>query len=316
MRTNVVFLSSPDAPRSYYGSTVLRGRQLVDLLSPRLSDRYCLTFSVDREQAASVVILTKGFLAEASPQALADLKAARNTLLADPVDLGMSLADLRLLAAPVDGFVASSRRQMAALQMHFPDKPCHLVTHNVDRRLPAFVPPGDRLRIAYVGLRINCRYSEGLSRLGEIVETPTSESDDAWLGRLPEFNCHYALRRAEAMLELHPFLASSSGRELLNDAGGFFKFKPFTKGFTAAHCSVPILTERTESDAQFYLPEDYPFFLPSGAWNEVSDAIMRVREAFGGKAWQYALDVMRELRDRSSSAHIADEFEKMLAYYR
>src|SRR5436305_655483 len=101
MRTNVVFLSSPDARRAYYGATVLRGQQLFDLLAPRLADHYCLTFTMDCEQTASVVILTKGFLAGTSLQALADLKAARNILLADPVDLKMSLAGLKLLAATV-----------------------------------------------------------------------------------------------------------------------------------------------------------------------------------------------------------------------
>ena len=77
----------------------------------------------------------------------------------------------------------------------------------------------------------------------------------------------------------------------------------------------PILTERSESDAQFYLPDDYPFFLPGGSWNEVSDAINRIRGEFGGKSWRYAVDVMRDVRNRSSADHIATEFKTMLAHY-
>ena len=327
MRSNVVFLSAPDSVRLYYGSTFLRGQQLSGLLAARLSDRYSISFTMDCKQADSFVVLTKGFLAGASLQSLADLKAGRNILLADPVDLWMPAADLMALAAMVDGFVASSKRQLAALRKQFPDKPCHLVTHNVDQRLPAFVPPSDRLRIAYVGLTQNCRYLSELSQLAEIVETPTGGSTAAWMNRLPEFNCHYALRRPDDALGFKSFLVGLFGRAhdsvvfrpsrkgLFSRPRDFVVFKPFTKGFTAAHCLSPILIERTESDAEFYLPDDYPFFLPAGRWNEVNEAIKRIQEEFGGKSWRYAVDVMREIRNRSSSDHVTTEFKMMLAHY-
>jgi hypothetical protein len=312
MRTEIVFLSAPQSNRFYFGSTLLRGRQLSELLAMRCSGHYSFTFTTDCKQTDSVVVLTKGFLAAASPQSLAALKAGRNLLLADPVDLGMPAAGLAALAAAIDGFVASSKRQLAALKSQFPDKPCHLVTHNVDRRLPAFVAPGDKLRVAYVGLRQNCRYAGKLHQFAELVETPADASTrDGWMARLPEFNCHYALRRPNASAGFTSFMKGLSGRP--PDAAGF---KPFTKGFTAAHCACPILAERGESDAQFYLPDDYPFFLAAGTWNGVSDAVTRIREEFGGKSWRYAVDVMREIRDRSSPDHIANEFKTMLCYYR
>jgi hypothetical protein len=327
MRTDVVFLSTPDAIHLYYGSTFLRGRQLTELLAARLSDRYSLTFTTDCQQTDSIIVLTKGFLASASPRTLADLRAGRNILLADPVDLGMPISDLIALAAMVDGFVASSKRQMAVLKRQFPDKPCHLVTHNVDQRLPVFEPPGDKLRIAYIGLLQNCRHLSELGQLAEIVETPSGGSPDVWMARLPEFNCHYSLRRPDDSFGFKPFIAGlfsrargsivfkPSRKGLFSRPHDFVVFKPFTKGFTAAHCLSPILTERSESDAQFYLPDDYPFFLPAGSWNEVSDAMMRIRGEFGGKSWRYAVDVMREVRDKSSADHIANEFKTMLGHY-
>jgi hypothetical protein len=327
MRTDVVFLSAPDSIRSYYGSTFLRGRQLTELLSARLSDRYSFTFTTDCKQTDSVIVLTKGFLAGASPQSLAELKAGRNILLADLVDLGMPVADLIALAATVDGFVASSKLQMAALRKQLPDKPCHLVTHNVDQRLPAFEPPSDKLRIAYIGLLQNCRHLSELGQVAEILETPSGGSTDGWMARLPEFNCHYSLRRAEDSFDFRSFIKGLIGRPheavafrpstkgLFSRPRDFVAFKPFTKGFTAAHCLSPILTERSESDAQFYLPDDYPFFLSAGTWHEVSDAIRQIREEFGGKSWRYAVDVMRDVRDKSSSDHIANEFKAMLCHY-
>ena len=130
------------------------------------------------------------------------------------------------------------------------------------------------------------------------------------MARLPEFNCHYSLRRLQDSFGLKSFIVSLFSRP--HDA---VVFKPFTKGFTAAHCSSPILTDRGESDAEFYLPDDYPFFLPAGSWNEVSDAIKQIRGEFAGKSWRYAVDVMREVRDKSSSDHIANEFKTMLSHY-
>jgi hypothetical protein len=323
MRTDVVFLSAPNSIHLFYGSTFLRGRQLTELLSARLSDHYSFRFTTDCQPTDSIVILTKGFLVGASRQSLADLKSGRNVLLADPVDLGMPAAGLIALAAAVDGFVASSKRQEAALKEQFPGKPCHLVTHNVDQRLPDFRPPSDKLRVAYVGLRQNCRYASEMSQLAEIVETPNGGSTDGWMARLPEFNCHYALRGPDNSFGLKSFLVGLLSRPvivrpskgLFGRSHDFVAFKPFTKGFTAAHCLSPILTERSESDVQFYLPDDYPFFLPSGGWNEVGDAIRRIRGEFGGKSWRYAVEVMRDIRDRSSSDHIANEFKTMLSHY-
>jgi hypothetical protein len=327
MRTDVIFLSAPKSLQLYFGSTLLRGSQLSELLATRLPGRYSFTFTTDRKQTDCVVVLTKGFLATASLRSLADLRASRNLLLADPLDLGMSAADLTALAARIDGFVASSKRQMAAFKSQFPHKPVHLVTHNVDQRLPVFVPPGDELRLAYVGLRINCRHADELHPFGEVVETPTDGLADRWTARLPQFNCHYALRRASEMAGLKSIIEDLFTRPpdpivsrpfvdgWFGPPQGPVGFKPFTKGFTAAHCACPILTERGESDAQFYLPDDYPFFVSAGTWSEVSETIMRVREEFGGTSWRYAVDVMREVRDKSSSDHIANEFKTMLCHY-
>jgi hypothetical protein len=327
MRTDVTFLSNPESLQLYFGSTLLRGCQLSKLLASRLSDRYCITFATDCKQTDGIVILTKGFLATSSLRSLADLRASRNLLLADPVDLEMSAADLTALASRIDGFVASSKQQMITLKSRFPDKPVHLVTHAVDQRLPVFVPPGDKFRLAYVGLRTNCRHADELEHFWDIVETPTDASTDRWITRLDQFNCHYALRRAQESVRLgsfikelfkrppepivsKPFIGAAFGRPQ-----ALIGFKPFTKGFTAAHCACPILTERRESDAQFYLPDDYPFFLTGGNWSEVSEVIMRVRQEFGSTSWRYAADVMRDVRDKSSPDHIANEFATMLCHY-
>ena len=200
---------------------------MTELLSTRLSDGYSVTFATDC-QTDSVIVLTKGFLAGASPVARRS-QGGPEHFLADLVDLGMPVADLIALAAMVDGFVASSKQQMAALQKQFPEKPCHLVTHNVDQRLPAFEPPSDKLRIAYIGLLQNCRYLSELGQLAEILETPSGGSTDGWMARLPEFNCHYSLRSPDESFGFKSFIVGLFGRA--HDA---VVFRPSAKGRSSA----------------------------------------------------------------------------------
>jgi hypothetical protein len=183
------------------------------------------------------------------------------------------------------------------------------------------------LRLAYIGLTQNCRHLTEVRRLADIVETPSGAAADIWIDRLPEFNCHYALRQPGAALGFKSFLVGLFGRPhdavafrpsktgLFDRPHDFVVFKPFTKGFTAAHCLSPILTDRGEDDAPFYLPDDYPFFLPDGPWNAVDESIRRVRDAFGGPSWRYALEIMRAMRSISTADHIANEFKSMLACY-
>ena len=250
MRTDVVFLSAPDAIRLYYGSTFLRGKQLVELLSTRLSDRYSLTFTADSptdrfryhpdQGISGVRFAAVAGRSQGGPEHIAGRSRGSRDARHRPDRAGGGGRRVRgFLEAAYDGVLNQ-----------FPESPPS-GDDNVDQRLPVFEPPRDKLRLAYVGLSQNCRYLSELGQLAEIFETPSGGSTDRWMTCLPEFNCHYALRRPDDSFGFKSFIVGLFGRAhdsvvfrpsakgLFSRPHDFVVFKPFTKGFTAAHCLSP-----------------------------------------------------------------------------
>jgi hypothetical protein len=285
---NIVFLCSPKYLE--LASTVLRVTQLCHLVTPVI-ERYGYSVScrIGDCRNCSLIILTKGFLIDATLSAILKLKQSNNVLIADYVDHKPDLA----IAEIVDGFMASSYRQYEYFRSLFPAKPCHLVTHNVDQRIAQIIPPSDGLRVGYFGELYNARYIGELSALVQFIRTDVMQPDQRWQSQLSRFNCHYAVRRRQA----------------------WDGFKPFLKGFLAAHCGSPIVTDTTEGDASYFLPNDYPFLVSTEGTDAVTTTIRQAKDLFGGIEWNYACEAMREVRERSSASSVIIEFEKMITYY-
>jgi hypothetical protein len=93
-------------------------------------------------------------------------------------------------------------------------------------------------------------------------------------------------------------------------------FKPFLKGFTAAHCRSNIIVPRSEGDAIYYLTSDYPYLLEDESLNSVSYMIARVRASFGSDEWRRGLEIMDSVRRRSSPDQVAGELEALIDLYR
>lgn len=286
---NVVFLCSPR--RLQHASTVLRACQLQQIVAVPLAERgHDAICTTDLGIHDTLTVLSKGFLIDADINAIHALKGRRNVLVADYVDWKPD----PLVVAEIDGLMASSHQQRDYLRSAFPDKPCHLVTHHVDTQIPRITPPVDRLRVGYFGNLTNARHSMELQGLVAFVRTDTENATrQEWMSELANYNCHYGLRTVQSWDGL----------------------KPFLKGFIAAHCGAPIITEIGESDAAYYLPPDYPFFMTAGDAGGVAKDIRRIAETFGGPEWRYSCDVMREVRERSSVPVVIKEFETMVCEY-
>ena len=283
---DVVFQCSPKYLN--VASTALRALQLQQIVSPVLAERgFRARIATETTTHDALVILSKGYLVDAETDAVQALKDQRNILIADYVDRKPDgwIADI------IDGFMASSHRQLHYLTSAFANRPCHLVTHHVDQRIGTVLPPSDHLRLGYFGELFNARHRDELSGLVAFIPTDTGQCSSEWFADIGSYNCHYGLRSAQH----------------------WDGFKPFLKGFTAAHCGAPIITEISEGDAVYYLPRDYPYFVPEGA--DVARTIRDMADAFGGPEWRYACDVMRDLRDRSSTAVVIREFEAMVSGY-
>lgn len=284
---DVHFVFAPSFAGS--GSTVMRGRQLAGIAEAALGRRARVRYSpLDAPFRGATLFLTKGALRVATAERLAELKAAGNRLLFDVVDEA---------PPPTSGFadaiVAASLTAFTDLQREHPTREVLLVNHHVDPRLDdaARTPPADRLRAGYFGELVNAVLTPRIEETVTPVLVDTSAQDPAWLGRIPEFNFHYAVRQFRGA-DLH---------------------KPFLKGFTAAHTGSNILIQRSQVEAVLWLGDDYPYLIDGEPDEQtILDALERVRDDFGSQEWQRGLDVMRGIRERTSVARIGRELARAL----
>lgn len=273
------------------GSTIMRGFQLADIARRHLGPRIRVTVRpLVPNFRRSTLFLTKGALKVATTETLARLKRRGNRLLFDVVD-ELPPETTREFA---DAIVASSLTAFEAYAREFPQIPVALVNHHVDPRLEAATagPRPDEFRIGYFGERENAVLTPRIEETVEVVHIDTSSEDTKWLASIPHFSMHYAVRRIRLLDQ----------------------YKPFLKGFTAAHAGAPILIQRSQEEAVRWLGLDYPYLIDE----PVSEAtiIRAIEEAaseFGGTRWGEALDVMAGLRERTRPERIAAELRTLLA---
>ena len=134
-----------------------------------------------------------------------------------------------------------SHRQTLDLNRLFPETPAYLVTHHVNRQVPAVTPPADRLRTGYFGDLGNTVRPASLAEMVDLVGIDTRDVNDNWLTALPHYNCHWIVRRTRP----------------------WDSWKPFLKGFVAARCGAPVIVTADDGDAAHYLGDDYPFYARS-----------------------------------------------------
>ena len=274
----------------YSGSTVMRGEQLSRLAVAALPDRTVRYTALGTDIRNSVVFLTKGALKAMTMPLLERLKSNNNVLLFDLVDetpppITQDYADV-IVAASYSAFLEHSRL--------YPHIRVALVNHHVDPRVAGTgqTPPQDRLRAAYFGEQINTVLSPGIEEEVDVVHIDTSRESSAWIDRLGEYNLHYAVRAT---------------RELDH-------FKPFLKGFTAAHCGANILIQDSQAEALHWLGSDYPFLLRGQVTNDsVLASLAHLRDSFGGELWNEGLSRMRDVKDRTTPARIGAELRAAVA---
>lgn len=279
MISKVVFVTSPANPDA--GSKLLRSDQLQSLAASVLAPRGVPTVTADNTDFSNaILILGKYPLLGADPQTIADSRRRGNLVYADPLD--GQVADEVMAAANV--LIASSLAQSADFARCFPRQRAAYVGHHVDLRIGSVRSPSDMLRLAYFGEPFNARFAEELSDEIGFHRTDTSRASDVrWISELPRYNAHYALRVRQ----------SSDG------------FKPFTKGFVAAHCGAVIIVAADDMEARAFLPADYPYITAGTSAHQVHDAIERMRVDFNGPNWQRSLAAIAEIRASCSRDVVA-----------
>ena len=282
----VVFLSAAAHAKS--ASTFLRGRQLSAMVAAHGAGRYEVGFTeAAAEVRDAVVVLTKGAMASLGAGEIAALSARNIATIGCWDDIRPDPEKART----VDAHMTLSHRQTLDLNRIFPETPAFLVTHHVNSQVPAVVPPADRLRTGYFGDLENTLRPDSIADLVELVGIDTRDVNDSWLSTLPQFNCHWIIRRTRP----------------------WDGWKPFLKGFVAARCGAVVIDTADDGDAAYYLGDDYPFYAASMAAADLEMAIATAASGFGGPDWRLARDIMAQVAARSTDAQVCLEFDAMIA---
>jgi hypothetical protein len=282
-RRKVVFVIDP---RWEGGSTLLRAQQLCQLCRWVVSGQN-VSFSLVQDAtrvADSTLVLTKSYLAYAPLLELEKHRQRGNRIYADYLDLQVNPAQVAL----VDTLIASSQEQNRFFLERFPEKRIRHVTHHVDLRIPDIALESGDFRCGYFGQPSNAGY---LDRLDEVVDMidATNPKDTSWIDKLPSYPCHYAIRKAQQ----------------------WDGFKPFLKGFIAAHCSAVVVVSASDREATSYLGKDYPFCFSIEDGDDAKAAMEKVKRSYRSAEWHRALETMQAVRQRSSPGWISQELLRL-----
>ena len=266
-------------------TAMLRGHQLSEMVQAAFPDRYEVSFVSDIENLRDcVVILTTFALSTYDAETIHALKTRNIAAIGSWEDGRPKPEKVALL----DAHMTFSIPQMLDFNQRFPAVPAFHVTHHVNPRFPKQVRQFDRLRVGYFGDVDNVLRPDSLS--GDIEIFDTWESESTWLHRMPEYNCHWIVRRHNPR----------------------YPRKPFLKGFVAARCGVPVVVSRDDENAPYYLGDDYPFYADGTDSEALEMAWLKVASAFGGQDWELAKDIMNQVAARSSDTQVCLEFKAML----
>jgi hypothetical protein len=284
----ILFVSHFD-PKLRSGTSFMRSYQLWQLAKPLFDGagmRSATTSSLRHRN--SLLILNKYMLLKCTLEQLDRLRKAGNVLMGDPID---GKIDENVLSA-CDALLASSLTQLDWLRRTYPQKRVAYIGHHVDPRIGNIVPPADRLRLAYFGEILNAAFVAPLRHEITFIHVDTGNAGNtAWMNRLHDFSAHYALRAHR----------------------DFDGFKPFIKGFVAAHCRCPIVVDKADSEARRFLGDDYPYMVKTPTIDGAMEVVDRMRAGYGGPEWQRALACMRDVRNASSHAVVNDQIREAFA---
>lgn len=151
----------------------------------------------------------------------------------------------------------------------------------------------DGFRLGYLGSEPSL--GETHRRLPELeVEllslAPLEAQLEAFFRRARSFSCHFSVRDRDS-------------RD--------FRYKPCTKLIGAAAAHANIVLSRDASNLEL-LDAGYPYFT-EGDLPSVRETIARAREDYGTAAWREGLDMLRAVRERTTLARIARDYQAFFA---
>ncbi len=237
----------------------------------------------------SICILNKSFLIDASSKELEILNSNGNILCLDYIDS----KDIFFQVQYAHCLIASSIKQLKFYQKKYKNKLIRLVTHHVDPRLPKEEKERNfqTLKIGYFGEERNGLYVDKLKEfIYPYYISTKNQSGENWFKEIRNYNAHYIARKLYK-------------KDI---------YKPFLKGFTAAFTNSNVLVSLDEGDSSFYLSKDYPYFIKDKSIDGIIGMIEFMENTFNSKVWFDGLEIMQEVKSRSSNKQIIKEFKLMM----
>ncbi len=176
-----------------------------------------------------------------------------------------------------DGAIFPNRRAQKDFSLLFDRRAVHTaLSSHADSRWKRNC--ADEFSLAYIGLKMNV--AERFLELDGMHYVETK--GEAFFEQARPFSCHFSVRE---------------------EGSRSFFYKPNTKLVVAAASGANIVLSKDPAHLETLDP-DYPYFTDTDP-NSVEQAVAFARETFGGREWREGLDMLADVRDRTSPSRIA-----------
>lgn len=274
----------------YFGSTVMRGEQLSKMAMAKIDNNIVFS-SIDYSYKNCILFLTKWAVYSLKVKDLEKLKSKGNVLIFDmldgiPPENKINYADI---------FIASSKSIYNDYKKTLPkNKTVFLVDHYVDPRIIKNKKlKHTKLKIGYFGEIDNTFLTPKIREIVDVIPVSNIEQDQKWIGKLPNYNFHYAIR---VRRDVYPN-------------------KPFLKGFTAAYSNSNILIQDSETEAVRWLGKKYPYLLKGNVTErKVLKMLSYIKDSYNGHEWNQGLKVMNKIKNKLSKNLIVGQLKNVINY--
>lgn len=292
-----------------FGSAILRGYQISRQLQKEGVRVKVINLRLNIKEAAeelvrikdSIVIFVKKIIQEDN-YFIVTLKKNKNILIWDIIDLIVQQCQ------PVSAqcFLDKQRKNFSVFDgAIFPNDKCRrdwrgyfkkscitqVLFHHWDPRLKP--NHAKKFSLAYVGgpENLNQKYLKNIPGLC-LISWNTALFSEQLLKKILNYNCHFAIRK---------------------EGTDGFNYKSNVKLSCAAATNSNIILSRDHSFIEL-LDSSYPYYTNSCLKN-VKNTVKFVQETYGSKIWHYALNMIDEVRNRTSIKRISKDYIQYLKHF-
>lgn len=291
------------------GGKVMRVDQLAAMARDHMGPRYKVeTAAVPRHEKpracrhfvsackGAIVIFHKSAAASLGPEYRASLRRVAAGICIDHLDIVAPPFEHGFIDIHIAASLAGEReliKGLATLDVAPGTQVRHL-RHHADPRLKNRAPQ-QALAMGYFGLIGNATLPEHGLGSAIIPEYQRSGGVGAdFLTQLEQANFHICTRAPARP-----------------NKKGIRPTKPFTKGFNAATVGANVLVNRQVDDAEYYLGEDYPFFIEDHSQVALTEGIARASREFGSNTWNVARQRMDRIAQRVTAQKVVEDLEEI-----